>query len=303
MSQRVDNNGSAIFWHDAPRVAASGSFLQGTVAQFGPKKVARVPIVANAYYALIGGTSSVGDQYGTLGLNGSRFPGGLSVIVPAWSPVAGTGNGVEINGLFYGSIFGLSYRMSTDVAPFFSVAVDGDYVRVGAYNQLLVQNSYNIIDGNTQWVGFRDLDPDQEHTYRLTFHADAFQQRSYRLLGFLLDSEKYNDYGPLAFINTSPGTLTTAQVALGNGTLPNQFLGLSRVHYVNTSGSAQTVKIQFNSVQIAEFTLTATGTAGAYGFFDPSPHFGTQGMTVAANGFSHACSANSSVNFALVGVK
>lgn len=220
----------------------------------------------------------------------------LSITAPATTPP--TVCGVRVWYAFYGRVFGVRFRRNSLTSNLdFQAAIDGMPYNVRANDNVLIAESMAPATVEGQQIVVDDL-ADGLHHAELIFNADPVLARQNYILGFLLERRAgYRD----ATVGTMPvtGTLTTTQtgVSMGAGA-SNNIRAIRSILYTNVTASPVTVTVQWNSVTIWQTQLAASGAAGSSATFDPGSFLASHGT---ATTLSHLASANSAVQFAVIG--
>lgn len=248
-----------------------------------------VPFRIYSHYVEPMGTGAATWQNSLYTTNPDRSGSGYYVSVPN-----GTGNAVRIWVPFFGRCFGVRWY-STQTTPDFTVVVDGEAVKVEGWPIWLTNEGITsqLLDARSALVTHDNLDPRKRHIAQINFVSNPSSSRAWVLFGALLDRRAgYPD--PRAYVHAGiPGVLTNAQVAipLVGGT----FQGIRKLIYVNLTLSMKTVTIQNGGVTVTEIVLAAMGATGSTGEFDPGD------VISVTSDWTHAASANTAVNYQVIG--
>jgi hypothetical protein len=200
--------------------------------------------------------------YNNDGLNES-----VGLVVPA-----GTANGASIQFVAYGTAIGIRYQRTASTPPF-SVAIDG--IAYAVPNTAYKWNGRpsivsTTVDGDSNTVIVSDL-PDGAHSVEIILASDLVggSTRTLNFYGFMAEQRVGYRERPGYQNVATQGTLTGSAVAVAN---TNNCTGLRKIEYINTGASPTYVALAYNGTAMTSVSLTASGTAGDSGEFDPGDY-------------------------------
>lgn len=224
-------------------------------------KVVLQPFRESQYATQIVGTAGVTpfDAFSTTTEGNSGNQHVLNVSVPS-----GITSGAQIWQPFYGSVFGISFKLINTNIGNISVGIDGEYFPVPhLYPPIFASRSFNVVDGNAFMLIADDLN-DGPHMADICVTPDAATTAAIRLYGYLVDANAgYREFGSHAF--PSVGLITNVAVAVSLGSAPYLGRVIRKIIYHNTDASTRTVTIQFAGSTIWRKQIAAGDTAE----FDP----------------------------------
>lgn len=250
-----------------------------------------------------GGAANGSYSQALVGSNPDGSDSGFSISMPAIALASPPFNSVRIFVPFWGSTFGIRWRLDAGVTNLtsFTVTVDGDAVGVdttwppGPYPTL---SGFNIVANEAMAITHRNLATTGMHMAEIQVNGpNTGANTAIVFHGFLAAKNAgYVELPRLSAMPTAGILLTTALVEIDTSRTNVQQAARSirKVYYVNT-GAACTVDIAYNSVTFKRLYMAAAGAAGDTQEWDAG---GNLSIGVASGGAAllrHKCSAASSV--------
>lgn len=224
-----------------------------------------------------GGSANGSYSQALVGSNPDGSDSGVSISMPAIALASPPFNSIRIFVPFYGTTFGIRWRLDAGVTNLtnITVVVDGEAVGVdttwppGPYPTL---SGFNIVVNEAMAITHRGLASTGLHMAEICISGPNTGANAALVLhGFLADrAAGYTELPRLSAMPTAPSTLTTALVEIDTSrtNVQQAARAIRKVYYINT-GAAVTVDIAYNSVSFKRLYLSATGTAGDSAEWDP----------------------------------
>lgn len=290
----------------------SYSSAQRTLSVFGSGEtlfpdLVRVPFnPGNMGISTTGANGSANGSYSQalVGSNPDGSDSGISISMPAIALASPPFNSIRIFVPFWGSTFGVRWRLDAGVTNLtnFTVTVDGDAVGVdttwppGPYPTL---SGFNIVANEAMAITHRNLATTGMHMAEIQVNGPNTGANVALILhGFLADRKAgYTELPRLSAMPTAGVLLTQTLVEIDSSRTNVQQAARSirKVYYVNASGAAVTVDIAYNSVTFKRLYLAASGSAGDTAEWDPGAPLAIGVASGGAALLRHKCSALTAV--------
>lgn len=204
-------------------------------------------------------------------------------------------NGARISIPFYGSVFGVRWRLNTTGFQIGSVTVDGETVAMQTEQPTVA--AWGIGGLLTQAMQVtHPLLPERWHVGHIDIPAIPGSTNAIYLYGMLLEKRVGYERPPLRVGLMTQSTVTTAGITLGySGSYAAGWF--RKILFYNIDSSAHAVTIKYGSNIIAAMPLTAAGTAGAYWEWDQGMPANVAGL----NAITFSADANSVINYTIMG--
>lgn len=236
-----------------------------------------------------GGAANASFSSALVGSNPDGSDTGISVNMPVIAIGSPPFNSCRIFVPFYGSTFGIRWRADSGIVNItnIDVVVDGEAAGVdctwppGPYPTL---SGFNIASNEALAVTHRNLPTTGMHMAEIIINGPTSGATAVIVLhGILVDrAAGYADLPRLSAIPSAVALTTTAvEIDTSRTNAQQAARGIRKVYYINTTGAAVTVDIQFNTVTFKRIYLAISGTVGDSAEWDPGM---TVGPMVASGG-------------------
>lgn len=218
-----------------------------------------VPFVDGAYSTSLAGTAAASFNGGTITGNPDGSGTGFFVVVPQGS--SSSQQGVAISFIAYGTVFGLSYALSS-ANPDFGVLIDRVAYEVPSTRVLSdTQAVMSAGQDPAHLLIIADDLPDlpRGHEITIVFPYDSSAQRTWTIYGYIAERRRGYPVKPRSLGLYEVGLVSNVAARIIPSS--NGWRGLRKVLYHNTSGSAVDVTITLSGNTIKVISVPANGSA------------------------------------------
>lgn len=259
-----------------------------------------------------GGAANGSYSQALVGSNPDGSDSGFSISMPAIALASPPFNSVRIFVPFWGSTFGVRWRLDAGVTNLtnFTVTVDGDAVGVdttwppGPYPTL---SGFNIVANEAMAITHRNLATTGMHMAEIQVNGPNTGANTVIVFhGFLASKNAgYVELPRLSAMPTAATSLTASltEIDTSRTNVQQAARAIRKVYYVNTSASAVVVEIAYNSVVFKRLYLGATGAVpsaaaptGDSAEWDPGSAIGIGVASGGASLLRHRCITPAVVN-------